>query len=76
MVLKKDKDREKASALIHDEARKISTMFLRLSHATNPKYTQVMEMFAEIIRSKQEFLPLEISVSSHICLSDWSVQSY
>ena len=37
MVLKKDKEREKASKLIHDEARKISAMFLRLSHATNPK---------------------------------------
>ena len=37
MVFKKDKDRERAGKMIHDEAKKISTMFLRLSHATNPK---------------------------------------
>ena len=37
MVFKKDKDREKGAQLIRDEAKKISTMFLRLSHATSPK---------------------------------------
>lgn len=37
MVFKKDKDREKGAKLIQDEAKKISAMFLRLSHATNPK---------------------------------------
>ena len=64
MVLKKDKEREKAAKLIQDEARKISAMFLRLSHATNPKYIQVLEMLAEVIRSKHDFLALEISVRS------------
>ena len=37
MVLKKDKEREKAGDCIVDEARKLSAMFLRLSHACNPK---------------------------------------
>lgn len=36
-MFKKDKDREKGAKLIQDEAKKISAMFLRLSHATNPK---------------------------------------
>lgn len=61
MVFKKDKDRERAAKMIHDEAKKISTMFLRLSHATNPKYIQVLELLAEVLKSKIEFLPLEIS---------------
>lgn len=37
MVLKKDKEREKVAKMIRDEAKKMSTLFLRLSHATNPK---------------------------------------
>ena len=41
MVFKKDKDREKGAQLIRDETKKISTMLLRLSHATNPKVHSV-----------------------------------
>ena len=37
MVFKKDKDRSTAAQLIKDEAKKLSNIFLRLSHATNPK---------------------------------------
>jgi hypothetical protein len=37
MVLKKDKEREKAAEYIIDESRKMSAMFLRLSHACNPR---------------------------------------
>ena len=37
MVFKKDKDRERACKMVCDEVKRISTMFLRLSHATNPK---------------------------------------
>ena len=40
-MFKKDKDREKGAQLIRDEAKKISTMFLRLSHATSPKVHSV-----------------------------------
>ena len=36
-MFKKDKEREKAAKMIRDEAKKMSTLFLRLSHATNPK---------------------------------------
>jgi exocyst complex component 3 len=61
MVLKKDKEREKAAEYIIDESRKMSAMFLRLSHACNPRYTQLIEMMAEVIKSKQEYLPLDIS---------------
>lgn len=61
MVCKKDKEREKVAECIVEESRKMSAMFLRLSHACNPKYTQVIEMMAEVIKSKQEFLPLDIS---------------
>ena len=41
MVFKKDKEREKAAKMIRDEAKKMSTLFLRLSHATNPKVRSV-----------------------------------
>ena len=37
MVCKKDKEREKAAEYIVEESRKMSAMFLRLSHACNPK---------------------------------------
>ena len=37
MVLKKDKEREKAAEYIIDESRKMSAMYLRLSHACNPR---------------------------------------
>jgi hypothetical protein len=37
MVFKKDKERDKAASLIKDEAKKMSTLFLRLSHAANAK---------------------------------------
>ena len=40
-MFKKDKDREKGAQLIRDEVKKISTMFLRLSHATSPKVHSV-----------------------------------
>ena len=30
---------------------------------SNVQYAQVLEMMGEVIKSKQEFLPLEISVS-------------
>ena len=40
-MFKKDKDREKGAQLIRDEAKKISAMFLRLSHATSPKVHSV-----------------------------------
>ena len=98
-MLKKDKEREKAGDYIIEESKKLSNMFLRLSHACKPKvqdvgnlsshrtcllpfylhwtittihvlfllsnvqYAQVLEMMGEVIKSKQEFLPLEISVS-------------
>ena len=46
MVFKKDKEREKGTMLIKEDAKRISTFFLRLSHATNPKvclwYTEYM----------------------------------
>ena len=40
-MFKKDKDREKGAQLIREEAKKISTTFLRLSHATSPKVHSV-----------------------------------
>ena len=40
-MFKKDKEREKAAKMIRDEAKKMSTIFLRLSHATNPKVIKV-----------------------------------
>ena len=40
-MFKKDKDREKGAQLIRDKAKKISTMFPRLSHATSPKVHSV-----------------------------------
>ena len=36
-MFKKDKEREKTAKMIRDEAKKMSTLFQRLSHATNPK---------------------------------------
>ena len=41
-VFKKDKEREKAAKMIRDEAKKMSTLFLRLSHATNPKVSLLL----------------------------------
>lgn len=83
-MLKKDKEREKAASLIRDEAKKISSFFLRLSHAANPKvcrvssflpanfmlclwrvqYTQVVEEMAGLLDANQEYLALDIAVSS------------
>ena len=40
-MFKKDKDREKGAQLVRDEAKKISTTLLRLSHATGPKVHSV-----------------------------------
>ena len=56
MVLKKDKDREKGAQLIRDEAKKISTMLLRLSHATSPKVHSVYSWEVVLVTMRQELL--------------------
>ncbi|XP_064405775.1 exocyst complex component 3-like isoform X2 [Halichondria panicea] len=61
MVFKKDKDRERAAKMIKDEVKRINNVFQRLSHATNPKYAQGLEMMAELITSKTDFLAMDIS---------------
>ena len=40
-MLKKDKEREKAGDYIIEESKKLSNMFLRLSHACKPKVPDV-----------------------------------
>ena len=47
MVFKKDKEQEKATKMIQDKAKKMSTLFLRLSHATNPKVRSVTTVIGE-----------------------------
>lgn len=37
ITLKKKDDRQKAASFIREESKKIGNLFMRLSHATNPK---------------------------------------
>ncbi|KAL5473991.1 hypothetical protein EMCRGX_G028561 [Ephydatia muelleri] len=65
LVLKKDKERETAARLIQEEVRKLSSMFSKLSHATNTKHIGVIEKLSELVRVKQEGLVLEITALAH-----------
>lgn len=49
--------------LVHDETAVAIMVIYSL------QYIQVLELMAEIIRSKMEFLPLEISVSFSVNMS-------
>lgn len=44
MVLKKDGERGKAAEQVKDDAKKMSNCFLRLSHATNPKVREHLQI--------------------------------
>lgn len=57
IVLKKKDDRQKAASFIKEESHKLGNMFQRLSHATNPKYTQVLEDLASLLHSTLENMP-------------------
>ena len=61
-MFKKDKEREKAAKMIRDEAKKTSTLFLRLSHATNPK---VRESFSLSLSLSLFLSPLTHPSLSH-----------
>ena len=45
VVLKKKDDRQKAASFIREESKKIGNLFMRLSHATNPKVYTLYVMY-------------------------------
>uniref|UniRef100_A0A1X7T259 Uncharacterized protein n=2 Tax=Amphimedon queenslandica TaxID=400682 RepID=A0A1X7T259_AMPQE len=60
IVLKKKENREKAASFIREESEKLGTLFMRLSHATTPKYTKILKQFAELISSNLDTVPFII----------------